>query len=254
MRIADWKSANPPATKGAGRPTEPGRQSQNNPQSAILRPQSLAWDLKRLHRLIVTSATYRQSSVENPEAQRIDAANRLLWRRNPQRLEAEAVRDAMLAAAGDLERQLGGPGYSDFTTFVQNSQFYTVLDPIGQSFQRRSLYRTAIRSGRSPFLDVFDCPDPSTMTPQRAVTTTPLQALSLFNHSFVLRMSEHLSDRLRREAGTDVARQIDRGCRLVYGRPMDDAERALLTEFVRQHGLPALCRAWLNSNEFLHID
>ena len=215
---------------------------------------SAAWSLKHLHRLIVTSATYRQSSRENPAAQRVDAGNRLLWRRSPQRLEAEAVRDAMLAAAGDLNVELGGPGYEDFTTYYANSQFYSVVDAVGDSFHRRSLYRMWIRSGRSPFLDVFDCPDPSTMTPQRAVTTTPLQALSLLNNSFVLRMSERLAERLKREAGDDVPRQIERGVRLVYGRAPDAEESALLEGFTRTHGLAALCRAWLNSNEFLYVD
>lgn len=210
--------------------------------------------LKPLHRLIVTSAVYRQESRERPDAHQVDAGNRLLWRRAPQRLEAEAVRDAMLAVTGDLVERLGGPGFEDFTTFNANSQFYVVVDAVGETFQRRSLYRTWVRSGRSPFLDVFDCPDPSTLTPQRAVTTTPLQALSLLNNSFVLRTAERLAERLQREAGEAPEKQIDLGCRLTLGRGATADDVALLTPFVRRHGLAALCRVWLNSSEFLQVD
>ena len=127
--------------------------------------------LKSLHRTMLLAATYRQSSRFRPEAAAIDAGNRLLWRREPVRLEAELIRDAMLAAAGDLNREIHGPGYYDFTTFVHNSQFYLMQDPIGAAFDRRGIYRTWVRSGRNHFLDVFDCPDPSTKTPTRAVTT-----------------------------------------------------------------------------------
>ncbi|MBC7816857.1 MAG: DUF1549 domain-containing protein, partial [Planctomycetaceae bacterium] len=146
------------------------------------------WSLKHIHRLIANSATYRQSSRPRVDAANQDAGNRLLWRKSPQRLDAETLRDAVLSVAGELNPTVGGPGYHDFTTFTFNSQFYDIVDPVGVSFHRRSLYRTWVRSGRNPFLEVLDCPDPSTKTPRRAVTTTPLQALSLLNNSFMLRM------------------------------------------------------------------
>jgi mono/diheme cytochrome c family protein len=212
------------------------------------------FQLKPIQRLIVTSATYRQASRERPDAQRVDAGNRLLWRRSPQRLEAEAVRDAMLAATGDLNEQFGGPGFEDFKTFSANSQFYVMVDAFGDTFHRRSLYRTWVRSGRSPFLDVFDCPDPSTLTPQRAVTTTPLQALSLLNNSFVLRTADRLAARLAGEAGDDATRQVTHGCQLLFGRAATKDELEILPAFVAKHGLSALCRVWLNSSEFVQID
>jgi hypothetical protein len=212
------------------------------------------WSLKQLHRAIVLSATYRQSSRFRSEAARVDAGNRLLWRKSPLRLEAEPLRDAMLAVAGQVSRQVGGPGYQDFISFTNNSQFYEMRDPDGLSFQRRSLYRTWLRSGRSPLLDVFDCPDPSTKTPRRAVTTTPLQALSLLNNSFVLRMSERFAQRLTREAGGDVADQIRLAYRLAFGRDPAQEEVTLTLRFATQHGFPALCRVLLNSNEFLYVD
>lgn len=212
------------------------------------------WSLKSLHGLIVTSAAYRQSSTYRAEAAAIDAGNRLLWRKSIVRLEAEALRDATLSVAGQLNLQMGGPGYRDFTTYVHNTQFYQMQDPIGPEFQRRSIYRTWIRSGRSALLDVFDCPDPSTKTPQRAVTITPLQALALMNNSFILRMSQRFAERLTREAGNDVAAQIQRGYKLAFNRDVDDDELETLRPFVAQHGLAELCRILLNSNEFLYVD
>jgi hypothetical protein len=212
------------------------------------------FSLKAIQRLIVTSATYRQGSRYNPAAAAVDADNRLLWRKEPLRLEAEVLRDAMLTAGGEINLTVGGPGYYDFTTFTRNTQFYEMLDPVGHSFNRRSLYRTWVRSGRNPLLDVFDCPDPSTKTPRRAVTTTPLQALSLLNNSFVLRMSNRLADRLQHEAGADIPRQITLAYQLTYGRSPEPSELETLTPFVTDHDLPALCRVLFNSSEFLYID
>jgi hypothetical protein len=212
------------------------------------------WSLKSVQRLIVTSATYQQASQSRGDALAIDAGNRLLWRMSPQRLEAEAIRDATLAVTGQLNTEFGGLGYRDFTTFVRNTQFYEMLDPVGPEFNRRSIYRTWVRSGRSSFLDTFDCPDPSTKTPDRAVTVTPLQALALMNNSFVLRMSERFAERLRREAGDDARRQIARACRLAYARDPTGEELQIVLPFVEQHGLAEFCRVLLNSNEFLYID
>jgi hypothetical protein len=205
------------------------------------------WSLKHIHRLIVNSATYRQSSRPRVDAANQDAGNRLLWRKSPQRLDAETLRDAVLSVTGELNRTVGGPGYYDFTTFTFNSQFYDIVDPVGLSFQRRSLYRTWVRSGRNPFLEVLDCPDPSTKTPRRAVTTTPLQALSLLNNSFMLRMSERLVDK---NANHDVAQLVEQ----ILGRKPFTTESAELHRFAEQHGRPMLVRVLLNSNEFLYVE
>jgi hypothetical protein len=212
------------------------------------------WSLKHLHRLIVNSATYRQSSRGNSAASRTDAGNRLLWRRNPQRLEAEAVRDSILEVAGALNPTMGGPGFQDFRTFTFNSQFYEMLDPVGYGFQRRTVYRTWVRSGRNEFLDVFDCPDPSTTSPRRAVTTTPLQALALLNHSFTLRMAERLARRVEDEMGNEVAKQLARVYDLAYARTATPDEISTAREFVARYGLAAWCRVVFNSNEFLYFD
>lgn len=212
------------------------------------------WSLKHIHRLIVTSATYRQSSRPRVAAAKQDAGNRWLWRKSPLRLDAETVRDTVLAVSGDLNREVGGPGYHDFTTFTFNSQFYDIVDPVGHSFARRSVYRTWVRSGRNPFLEVFDCPDPSTKTPRRAVTTTPLQALSLLNNSFMLRMSEQLAERAQQDAGDDVTVQLQRVATLAYGRSATAEELVTWSEFAKTHGFPALTRVLLNSNEFLYVE
>jgi hypothetical protein len=149
---------------------------------------------------------------------------------------------------------MGGPGFHDFKTFTFNSQFYEPIDPIGFEFNRRTLYRTWVRSGRNEFLDVFDCPDPSTTTPKRAVTTTPLQALALLNNSFTFRMAERLASRVRQEAGGQPRPQIARIYKLGLGRAPRPDEQQTGSEFTARHGLAAFARVLLNSNEFLYVD
>jgi hypothetical protein len=212
------------------------------------------WSLKELHRLIATSETYRQSSAPRPEAAAVDADNRLLWRYAPRRLEAEALRDATLVVAGQLNPAVGGPSYFDVRPyFFRGSQFYEPQDLVGPESNRRSVYRFTARGGRNPLLDTFDCPDPSTATPRRGSTTTPLQALSLLNGSFTLRMADHFAERLRREGGPDADAQIRLAFRLAYGRPPTDAEAAASREVVARHGLTPFCRAILNTNGFLYV-
>ncbi|HEV3339941.1 MAG TPA: DUF1553 domain-containing protein, partial [Pirellulales bacterium] len=212
------------------------------------------WSLKQLHRVIVLSATYRRSSAVEPWAAGLDAGNRLLWRKTPLRLEAEMLRDAVLAVSGQLNPAMGGPGFQDFRTFTNNSQFYEVIDVDGYAYQRRTLYRTCIRSGTNPLLDVLDCPDPSTTTPARAVTTTPLQALALLNDSFMLRMAERFAERVAADAGGDSAARVRRAYSLAFGREPTPDELATGGEFVAKHGLAALCRVIFNANEFLYLE
>ncbi len=224
------------------------------PSPPLRRGGNGAWSLKHLHRLIATSATYQQSSAPNAEALTVDAGNRLLWRRSPQRLEAESLRDTMLVVAGEFNPQMGGPGFHDFRTFTFNSQFYEPIDPVGFEFNRRTVYRTWVRSGRNEFLDVFDCPDPSTASPKRAVTTTPLQALALLNNSFTFRMAQRMAARIEREAAGDLDSRIAYLYRLAYNRAPVPAELAAVKRHAGQHGLAALCRVVFNSNEFLYVD
>ena len=212
------------------------------------------WSLKHIHRLILTSACYQQASRFRPRAGARDAGNRLLWRHAPRRLEAEALRDSLLAVSGSLNREIGGPGFYDFISFTNNSQFYDVVDPVGATFDRRSLYRTVVRSGRSRFLDAFDCPDPSTKSPRRAVTTTPLQALSLLNSNFGLRMADRLADRVTRQAALTTQARVRLTFRLCFSRPPTPSEAEAAESFVTRHGLAALARVMFNANEFLYVD
>jgi hypothetical protein len=213
------------------------------------------WSVKAMHRTLVLSATYRQESRPRADARKIDAGNRLLWCRSPQRLEAEAVRDAMLSVSGQLDPAIGGRGFQDFkSVFFKGTQFYEPVEQVGPEFARRSLYRMWARGGRNPFLDTFDCPDPSTTTPRRAVTTTPLQALTLLNNAFALHAADAFADRLRRTAGDDESRQIALAYEFAYGRAAEEKEIALARPFVTKHGLAAFCRLIFNSNEFIHVD
>ncbi|MFO0916805.1 MAG: DUF1553 domain-containing protein [Planctomycetaceae bacterium] len=212
--------------------------------------------LKQFHRRIVASSVYRQVSNARPEAIAKDASNRQLWRMSPRRLEAEAVRDAMLAAAGELNESLGGPSYQDFNSFFfKGTQFYDPIDVDDANVHRRTVYRMWARSGRSPFLDTFDCPDPSTTTPKRSVTTTPLQALALMNNAFVLRMADRLARRAERDTTSpDSPAAITHVYRLAFGRPPTPVEITAARQFIARQNLPAFCRAILNSSEFLYVE
>jgi hypothetical protein len=213
------------------------------------------WSLKALHRQIVLSATYRQESRTNSAGVALDAGNRLLWRMNPRRLEAEAVRDAVLAVAGELNRSMGAPGYRDVAFEPSgDNMIYPFREQVGPAFQRRTVYRTWVRLGPNPLLDALDCADPTVATPRRSVTTTPLQALALWNNPFMTRAATANACRLKREAGPAVAAQIERAYRLAYGRAPTPAEAASATRFVEQYGLGELCLVIYNSNEFLCID
>jgi hypothetical protein len=215
------------------------------------------YHLKPIQRLIVSSATYRQSSRNNAEATAIDADNRLLWRKSPSRLEAEAIRDAMLATAGVLDTRLGGPSFQEMKVSIApgtETYMYTPDDPTRDDFKRRTLYRLWARSGRSPLLDVLDCPDPSAAAPKRAVTTTPLQALALLNNAFVLHVTDKFCMRVVHDVGNDPSAQVRRAYRLAYGREPDRDELAAAKRVVAEHGLSVLARAIFNSNEFVYVD
>ena len=210
--------------------------------------------LKPMHRLMVTSATYRQSSEFRAASAQIDADNRLLWRKTSLRLEAEEIRDAVLIATGKLNPAIGGVGYRDVRHFeFKGSNFYESVNETGPEVRRRTIYRFSPRGGRNPFLDTFDCPDPSVTTPKRAATTTPLQALALLNNALVFTLADDFADRMRREAGESTAAQVKLVYLVAYGREPEEHEVQLASRFVDTHGLPSFCRVILNSNEFLYV-
>ncbi len=213
------------------------------------------YGLKHLHRLMVTSSTYRQSSKPQPQGMAADADNRLLWRRSPTRLDAESLRDAMLQVSGKLNKEMGGPGFRDVKIKnFKGTNYYLPFDKEDPALNRRTVYRFSPRGQRVAILESFDCPDPSTAAPRRSVTTTPLQALALLNDAFVLRMAEGLAARAPKESGEDVAQQVARVYQLAYARAPDEEEGALGVELASTHGLAALCRVLFNSNEFVVIE
>ncbi|MBX9627517.1 MAG: DUF1549 domain-containing protein [Gemmataceae bacterium] len=212
------------------------------------------YSLKSMHKLIVTSAAYRQSSLPRKEAVAVDADNRLLWRVTPRRLEGEAVRDAMLAASGRLDRTVGGKGFSDYKEDNFNgTAYFEPFDPAGPEADRRSIYRFVPRGGNAGLLDTLDCPDPAAAAPRRAVTTTPLQALALWNGGFALRVSGAFAERLAKDRPGDVGGQVGRAWQLAFGRDPTPEERTAAEKLVAAHGLAALCRALFNANEFLVV-
>lgn len=211
------------------------------------------WSVKALHRLIANSATYRQTSASRDSAVAIDSDNRLVWRFAPRRLEAEAVRDAMLFASGQLNPIGGGPSFRPFTTTEFNATFYTPVDREEPEFNRRTVFRINVNSGKDPLLDSFDCPDPSVKTPRRGVTTTPLQALELMNNAFIQRQSKHTAERATNISKHDVRLAIETAYLLALGRKPseDEAQRAEAAAIDR--GLANVCWALLNSTEFIYV-
>jgi hypothetical protein len=212
------------------------------------------WSIKRLQRLIVTSATWRQSSAPSAAATKKDAATRLLWRFPPRRLEAEAIRDSMLAVSGVLDLRMGGPGYS---AFAPNTNYVRVYDPkpeYGPAEWRRMVYQTKVRMAQDSTFGAFDCPDAGQPSPHRSRSTTPLQALNLFNSGFVNQQAELFAIRLRREAGEgSLDAQVRRGFQLTFLRDPESGEAKVCAELARNEGLPVLCRVLFNANEFLFI-
>jgi hypothetical protein len=209
--------------------------------------------LKPLHRLIVTTSTYRQSSRPHPAGLANDARNRWLWRMPPRRLEAEAIRDAMLAASGQLNPRMGGPGYY---FWEKSENFIVTFDPkttFGSDEFRRMVYQYKPKTQQDPTFGAFDCPDGALVTPRRTVSTTALQALNLLNSEFVLAQSAALADRLVREAGNQPADQAARGFQIAFGRAPTPRERADSTALIADHGLTAFCRALYNANEFVYV-
>ena len=212
------------------------------------------WRLKPVHRLIVTSATYRQSSLaQDPKAAGLDSSNRLLWRQNPRRLDAESLRDSVLAVSGKLDLTMGGPGFKDFDYVEAYAPIYNYVSPDKPELWRRSIYRFVVRTTPHTFMAALDCPDPANLTPARNRTTTATQALALSNNEFMLRQARHLATRVENEGGPGAA-GVDRTFALAFQRAPTASERQAAVSLVNEQGLFALCRALLNANEFAYLD
>ena len=214
--------------------------------------------LKKLHRQIVTSATYRQSSsAVSTDAIERDVNNRYLWRQNRRKLEAEAVRDAVLFASGKLDLTMGGPGYRDFVIEQEAHSphyQYHLADPMAPSTWRRSIYRFIVRSQTQPFMTSLDCADPSMRVEKRNESISAGQALALLNNGFMVTQASLMADRIAGANPESTIEQITRAYRFTFGRSPTDSELPPLVEYLHQHGLSNLCRVLFNLNEFLFVD
>jgi mono/diheme cytochrome c family protein len=212
--------------------------------------------LKKLHRLIVTSAVYRQAAVSNPEYAKRDAANAYYWRGNRRKLEAEAVRDSILLAAGKLKLTMGGPSFMDFK--IEKPEHsphyeYHLHDADDPKSHRRSVYRFIVRSKPQPWLAALDCADPSQQVDKRNQTITPQQALAMLNNQLVVVMAKHFAERVERR-GNDTRSRLIAAYRIALGRSPTAEELGAMTGYAEKNGLANACRVLLNLNEFVFVD
>jgi hypothetical protein len=217
------------------------------------------WSLKSIHRLILTSATYRQSSRALGQGLTTDPENTLLWTQNRRRLDGEAIRDTLLAVSGRLNQAMGGPSvFPELPPELKRQSSKGAVWPVSPKLEdreRRSLYVFVRRNLRYPFFEVFDRPDTNASCPQRAITTIAPQALSLLNSQLAHDAAQSLAARVVRERGPERADQLERISLVVFGRPPDAAERKLMSEFLAAEGsVYHLCMALLNTNAFIYVD
>lgn len=228
---------------------------------------------KQLHKLILTSATYKQvssfefavpSSKQSPVARnqrhettnQVDADNRYLWRMNRRKLEAESIRDSVLQVSGKLDLKMGGPAFQDFV--IEKPEHsphyeYHLHNPDDPQTHRRSIYRFIVRSQMQPFMTTLDCADPSIQVGKRNESLSPLQALALLNNGLMVTMAKHFAGKLE-AGGGDLASQVERGFYEVSGRKPNAMEHQQLITYAKEFGLTNTCRILLNLNEFSFID
>ncbi|MFP6583720.1 MAG: PSD1 and planctomycete cytochrome C domain-containing protein [Candidatus Hydrogenedentota bacterium] len=209
--------------------------------------------VKDLHRVILASATYRQSSQIDDTNAGIDASNRFLWRMNTRKLDAESVHDSILAISGKLDLTMGGPSYEAFNYTHDHSPKYDFLGKDSPDVWRRSVYRFIVRSVPDPLFEALDCPDPNMNTPIRNETLTAPQALAMLNDAFILTQAVYTAERLVSEYENlnDRVRALHARA---LGRYPEPDEIGTLSEFTEKHGLPSLARLMFNLNEFVFVD
>ncbi|MCE9533169.1 MAG: DUF1553 domain-containing protein, partial [Planctomycetes bacterium] len=210
--------------------------------------QSNGWSLKKLHREVLLSATYRLSSSHDGQNAELDADNRYLWRMNRRRLDVEAWRDALLAVSGTLDLTVGGPS----------------KNLASSDNRRRTIYGSVSRHDLNPLLRLFDFPDPNITSEKRTQTTVPLQQLFVLNSEFLVKQAQALTQRLTSDPQTADADRIRQAYLLLYGRPVSEEELQLGLSFVTAPPMPddtSQLAAWpqyiqvlLGSNEFTYID
>jgi hypothetical protein len=219
------------------------------------------WSLKELHRLLVTSATYRQSSTVSADATDRDPDNALFSRMFRRRIESEAVRDALLAVSGRLDTRLGGPSvFPDLPPGVQTRGGWTRSESVADR-NRRSVYVFVRRNLKYPLFDAFDAPDTNLTCPERNISVNAPQALTLLNSDLIVSYARSLAERVEREAGgsSESETLIEHVYRLALGRRPDATETARALAFLNAGGdhkaaLVDFCHAIVNLNEFVFVD
>ena len=222
-----------------------------------------AWSLKRLHRAIMNSATYRQDSSLNEAAIEADPDNVRLWRYPVRRLDAEAIRDGMLSVSGELDRRFGGP----YIPTQRSSAAEVLITETQPGAKRRSVYLQQRRTQTVSLLNLFDAPSVTFNCVQRPTTTMPLQSLSLLNSEFALSRAREMANRLDRESLPDPRHRIRFAFELSSGRLPNDEELRHSLRFVEEQTriyeptADAAIRAWsdlcqmlLASNGFLYVE
>ncbi len=216
--------------------------------------------LKQLHRLILTSAAWRQSSRPQPTKKKLalalDADNRLLWKMERHKLEAEAVRDSVLFVSGKLDLSMHGPGYRDFV--LNNPEHsphyeYHLHDPEDSAAHRRSVYRFIVRSQLEPLMSTLDCADPSILVGRRNQSLTPLQSLTMLNNGLMVTMASHFASKLEKQHD-QLSDQIRTGFQEAIGRQPTTSEHTAILGVAQKHGLANACRLIFNLNEFSFVD
>jgi hypothetical protein len=195
------------------------------------------WSLKQLHRLIMASATYQQSSASRQAAAEADPQNKLLWHFPRHRLEGEVIRDSALAVAGALNTKMGGPSvFPELPTGMPTPRGGWKVNEDSSERNRRSVYVFVRRNTRYPMFDSFDMPDPHESCARRNVTTSPLQALTLLNSELTLEWARSFAGRVLDAAGSNRETQVETAFRFAFGRLPDKTERRMANEFFQNHG------------------
>jgi hypothetical protein len=216
------------------------------------------WSFKQLHRLIMTSEAYQMTAAfDHGGNLGKDPENALLWRFRPQRLDAETIRDTMLAVSGTINLMMGGPpifpNVPDAILDTEKTKGTWRNEPDGPKAWRRSIYVYQRRSLPFPMFETFDHPDMNLSAAQRNVSTVPTQALTLLNNPFVLRQAELLAQRITSQAPDDVARQVELGYQYALGRSATDLEKSLAVATVKSKTLVDFTHVLLNLSEFLYM-
>ena len=186
------------------------------------------------------------------DAIEVDAESRLLWRYPPRRLDAEAIRDSVLAVSGKLNTKMHGRGF-DFFDLRGGLSDYTAKETFDENGWRRMIYAHKIRMESVDIFGAFDCPDAGQMTPRRNRSITPVQSLGLFNSPFINRQAAFFSERIGKETSDHPQRSIERAFEVALARTPSRGERNRLIQLAKTHGFEQVCRVILNSSEFVFI-